>query len=180
MAGNQGTDCSNPYCVAGAESPSPPETLTSHRILTDPLASHRILGEPLASHRILGEPLECTVFKTGGRGDEPRRWVRLPCALVPQYEAENRCTLDRACVQSLSLAMALRAALLATRFRLSCALIRRVVAPICEPQDGRLAEEYQASSSRRSRGCQADQFLQCKYCDKIAVNLFFFHKMGLW
>jgi len=72
MAGNQGTDCSNPYRVAGAKaptpcgaadkSPSPPETLISHRLLT--------------------EPLKCTVFKTGGRGDEPRRWVRLPCALA--------------------------------------------------------------------------------------------------
>ena len=27
-------------------------------------------------------PVACTVFKTGGRGDEPRRWVRLPCALA--------------------------------------------------------------------------------------------------
>jgi|GEM_PF-3967922 len=69
MVGSQGTDCSNPYCVAGAESPSPPETLTSHRIL--------------------GEPLECTVFKTGGRGDEPRRWVRLPCALASSLHARS-------------------------------------------------------------------------------------------
>lgn len=78
-----------------------------------------------------------------------------------------------------SLATALRAALLATRLRLSCALIRHVVAPICEPQLGRLAEEYRASSSRRSRGCQVDQLLACKYCDKITANRFF-HKMGLW